>query len=250
MECTSVECVLHRPFLHVMARLPRLVVPHQPHHLIQTGHDQLAIFRENEDYQRFLGWLRESAREFKVAIHAYVLMPDHVHLLATPGTDEGLAKMMQRVGRHYVPWYNAKYGRSGSLFQGRFKTSVIDAERYFMQCSRFVESNPVRSQLAGELADYRWSSYRHHAGLTPDSLITDHALYWALGNTPFQREAAYIELSRPPLPSADRLAIDAAVLKGWPLGSDAFKADLQARAKRQVLPAKRGRPFKVKPAAV
>ena len=143
MGCTSVECALHCPFLHAMARLPRLVVPHQPHHLIQTGHDQLAIFREDEDYQRFLGWLRESAREFKVAIHAYVLMPDHVHLLATPGTDEGLAKMMQRVGRHYVPWYNAKYGRSGSLFQGRFKTSVIDAERYFMQCSRFVESNPV-----------------------------------------------------------------------------------------------------------
>ncbi len=246
MGRASVECAFHCPFLLAMARLPRLVVPHQPHHLIQTGHDQLAIFRDDEDYQRFLGWLKESAREFKVAIHAYVLMPDHVHLLATPTTDEGLAKVMQRVGRHYVPWYNAKYARSGSLFQGRFKTSVIDAERYFMLCSRFVESNPVRSQLAGELADYRWSSYRHHAGLAPDALITDHALYWALGNTPFQREAAYIELSRPPLPSADRLAIDAAVLKGWPLGSDTFKAELQAKAKRQVLPAKRGRPFKTK----
>jgi putative transposase len=231
-----------------MARLPRLVLPLHPHHILQLGNDKQRIFREDEDFQRFLGWLKESAREFKVAIHAYVLMPDHLHLIATPASAEGLAQMMQRIGRYYVPWYNAKYQRSGTLFQGRFKTALIDAERYFMLCSRYVESNPVRSQMTAELADYPWSSYAHQAGLRPDSVITDHALYWALGNTPFQREAAYIELSRPPLAAADKAAIDAAVLKGWPLGSETFKANLQARAKRQVLPAKRGRPFKVKPA--
>ena len=230
-----------------MARLPRLVVANHPHHIIQSGNDSQLIFREPDDYQRFLGWLRDSAREFKVAIHAYVLMPNHLHLLATPSTAEGLAQTMQRVGRYYVPWYNAKYHRSGSLFQGRFKTSLIDAERYFMVCSRYIESNPVRSQLVGEARDYPWSSYPHHAGLRPDPVITDHALYWALGNTPFQREAAYIELSEP-LGQAEMATVDAAVLKGWPLGSDAFKAELQQRAKRKVLPAKRGRPFKVKPA--
>lgn len=230
-----------------MARLPRLVLPLHPHHILQTGNDSQVIFRDSEDYQRFLGWLKDSAKEFKVAVHAYCLMPNHLHLLATPATAKGLAQMMQRVGRYYVPWFNAKYQRSGGLFQGRFKTSLIDAERYFLLCCRYVESNPVRSQLAGDMGEYPWSSYAHHAGMRPDPVITDHALYWALGNTPFQREAAYISLSQPSIPSADRTAIDAALLKGWPLGSDAFKTEVQTRAKRQVLPAKRGRPFKVKP---
>jgi putative transposase len=231
-----------------MARLPRLVIPHQPHHVIQQGNDRQLIFREPEDYQRFLGWLRESAKEFKVAIHAYVLMPNHLHLLATPSDQDGLAQTMQRVGRYYVPWFNAKYGRSGSLFQGRFKTSVIDAASYFMQCSQYIEFNPVRAQVAGDALAYPWSSYAHHAGVRPDPLITDHALYWALGNTPFQREAAYKELTERPLTAQQLEVINQAVLKGWPLGSDAFKAELQHKAKRQVLPAKRGRPFKVKQA--
>jgi putative transposase len=230
-----------------MARLPRLVLAHHPHHLIQTGNDSQLVFRADDDYQHFLVWLKESAREFRVAVHAYVLMPNHFHLLASPSTEEGLAQMMQRVGRYYVPWYNAKYSRTGSLFQGRFKTSLIDAERYFMVCSRYIESNPVRSQLVPDARDYPWSSFAHHAGLRSDPVITDHALYWALGNTPFQREAAYMELSQP-LGEAEKAMVDAAVLKGWPLGSDAFKAELQQRAKRQVLPAKRGRPFKIKPA--
>ncbi|MBC7685421.1 MAG: transposase [Bdellovibrionales bacterium] len=228
-----------------MARLPRLVLPTHPHHILQTGNNSELIFREEEDFQRYLAWLKESAKQFKLAVHAYVLMPDHLHLLATPSTSEGLAQTIQRVGRYYVPWYNAKYKRSGSLFQGRFKTSLIDAAKYFMACSRYIESNPVRSGLAAEPGNYQWSSYSHHAGTRPDSLIVDHALYWALGNTPFQREAAYIALSDKPLSQTDMASLDAAVLKGWPLGSDQFKAELQLRAKRQVLPAKRGRPFKV-----
>jgi putative transposase len=231
-----------------MARLPRLVIPHQPHHVIQRGNDRQLIFREAEDYQRFLAWLKESAKEFKVAIHAYVLMPNHLHLLATPSDNEGLAQMMQRVGRFYVPWFNHKYERSGGLFQGRFKTSLIDSERYFLMCSRYVELNPVRAQVVSDPLDYPWSSYAHHAGARPDSLITDHALYWALGNTPFQREAAYKELTQQALTDAELNKINQAVLKGWPLGSDAFKAELQHKVKRQVLPAKRGRPFKVKQA--
>lgn len=232
-----------------MARLPRLVLPNHPHHILQSANDGQLIFREADDFQRFLGWLKDSAKEFKVAIHAYVLMPDHVHLLASPATGEGLAQMMQRVGRYYVPFYNAKYARSGGLFKGRFKTSLIDAEKYFMVCSRYIESNPVRCQMVADARDYLWSSYPHHAGVTPDSMITDHALYWALGNTPFQREAAYRELSAPLLNEKEMAVVDAAVLKGWPLGSDAFKTELQQRAKRQVLPAKRGRPFKVPPKA-
>ncbi|MES2898426.1 MAG: transposase [Pseudomonadota bacterium] len=231
-----------------MARLPRFVLAQHPHYIIQRGNDTQLIFREDEDYARFLTWLRESAREFKVAIHAYALMPTGLHLLASPATDEGLAHMMQRIGRYYVPWFNAKYSRSGGLFQGRFKTALIDSANYFMLCSRYLERAPVRQQLASQPEDYPWSSYAHHAGTRPDPVVTDHALYWALGNTPFQREAAYIELSRPQLSQQELIAIDAAVLKGWPLGSAAFKSSLEAKAKRQVLPAKRGRPFKLRPA--
>lgn len=231
-----------------MARLPRLIVPHQAHHVVQQGIDRTLIFREPEDYARFLGWLRDSAKAYKVAIHAYVLMPSQLQLLATPSDADGLALAIQRVGRYYVPWFNAKYGRSGSLFQGRFRTAVLDAPAYLMQCSQYIEATPVREHAAADALAYPWSSYAHHAGVRPDPVITDHALYWALGNTPFQREAAYKELAERGLGSTQLAAIEQAVLKGWPLGSDAFKLDLQNRAKRQVLPAKRGRPFKVKPA--
>ena len=230
-----------------MARLPRLVLPNHPHYIIQSGNDSQLVFRDDDDYAKLLGWLKESAKEFKVAIHAYVLLPSQLHLLATPATADALAQTMQRVGRYYVPWYNAKYARTGSLFQGRFKTSLIEAGRYFMACSRYIEAQPVRAQLVAEPAHYQWSSYAHHAGLRADSLIVDHSLYWALGNTPFQREAAYIELSRPALAQAEMAVLEAAVLKGWPLGTDRFKQEVQQRAARQVLPAKRGRPFKAKP---
>jgi putative transposase len=228
-----------------MARLPRLVIPHQPHHVIQRGNDRQLIFREQEDYQRFLGWLKESARFYSVAIHAYVLMPNHLHLLATPEDADGLAQMMQKLGRFYVPWFNHKYQRYGGLFQGRFRTSLIDSDRYFLACSRYIELNPVRAQLAASPLDYPWSSYAHHAGVLIDPLVTDHALYWSLGNTPFQREAAYIDLAQQGLSIDELQAISRAALKGQPLGSDAFKAELERKTSRQILPAKRGRPFKV-----
>lgn len=227
-----------------MARLPRLIVPSQPHHVIQRGNNDQLIFQDAEDYQAFVGWLRSAAKTYKVAVHAYVLLPNHLHLLVSPSDETGLGQMMQWIGRYYVPYFNQKYGRSGTLWQGRYKTSLIDADKYFMSCSRYIEFHPVRAGLAGDAASYPWSSYAHHAGLKPDSLITDHAQYWALGNTPFQREAAYISLTEQALTPAEIEVINKAVLKGWPLGSDKFKTELQNKVKRQVLPAKRGRPFK------
>lgn len=229
-----------------MARLPRLVVPGQPHHIIQRGNNRQPVFLDDEDYTRFLGWMREAARTYKVSVHAYVLMPNHLHLLASPAEATGLAQMMQWIGRKYVPYFNQKHNRVGTLWQGRFKTSVIDSENYFLVCSRYIESNPVRAQLAGTPQDYAWSSYAHHAGLRQDPAVVDHALYWALGNTPFQREAAYKALFQAPLSNAELLHIQTAVMKGWPLGSDAYKTQLEHRAKRQVLPARRGRPPKIK----
>ncbi len=227
-----------------MARLPRLVVPQQPHHIIQRGHDQQCIFRDGPDHIAFLGWLREGAKHFGVAIHAYALMPDHIHILATPAYEEGLARMMQWIGRHYVPWFNQKYGRSGTLWQGRYRATVIDAEQYFMICSRYIELNAVRAGLVVEASDYLWSSYMHHVGTKPDALITDHSLYWALGNTPFDREMAYKKLAEQPLSEEEIRAVSDATVKGWALGSDEFKIALEKSSNRRVSPAKRGRPVR------
>lgn len=231
-----------------MARLPRLIIPAQPHHLVQRGNNNDTVFRDADDHLFFLGWLRAAARQYKVAVHAFALLPSQIQLLVTPSDETGLGQMMQWIGRHYVPYFNQKYGRSGTLWNGRYKTALIDADQYLMSCSRYIESEAVRLGLAGQAGDYPWSSYAHHVGAKPDGLITDHAKYWALGNTPFQREAAYLELSSHGLSSKERLAIEETVLRGWPLGSERFKTELQAKAKRQVLPAKRGRPFKIKPA--
>lgn len=226
-----------------MARQPRLIVPQQPHHVIQRGNDRQVIFREEADYQRFLVWLKDAARFYEVAIHAYVLMPNHLHLLATPADATGLALMMQKLGRLYVPWFNHKYERTGGLFEGRFRTSLIDTDRYFMTCSRYIELNPVRAQMVAGPGDYPWSSYAHHAGAKVDTLVADHALFWALGNTPFQREAAYMDMVQQGLTTEEVEFITLSILKNQPLGSNGFKTDLERKTQRQILPAKRGRPF-------
>ncbi len=227
-----------------MARLPRLVIPFQAHHVMQRGVDRQPIFRDEADYLAFLGWLRTAAKQYKVAVHAYVLMENHVHLLLSPSDVDGLARMMQWVGRFYVPYFNHKYERVGTLWQGRFKASVIDSETYFMTCSRYIELNPVRAKIVADPADYRWSSYAHHIGVQSDPLITDHPLYWALGNTPFEREAAYKELVHQALSAEEIDSLHQAAQKGWALGSDRFKTSLETRTLRRVSPAKRGRKAK------
>jgi putative transposase len=227
-----------------MARLPRLVVPHQPHHIIQRGIDRQQIFRDPADYTSFLGWLREAARQFGVAIHAYALLPEQVHLLATPSNATGLGRMMQWVGRQYVPYFNNKYDRTGTLWQGRYKATVLDADRYFLACSRYIEIAPVLAGLVSAAEDYGWSSHAHHAGAKPDPLITDHAVYWALGNTPFAREAAYRSLMEQALTEKEIAELREATLRGWALGSEQFKGRLERSIQRRVSPARRGRPPK------
>lgn len=227
-----------------MARLPRLIIPDQPHHVIQRGNDRQAIFRDASDYGIFLGWLRESSKQFNVAIHAYVLMSNHLHLLASPSDLIGLGRMMQWVGRHYVPYFNHKYQRSGTLWQGRYKTAVIDSERYFLTCSRYIELNPVRAGMVSGPADYQWSSYLHHIGTRTDALVTDHPLYWALGNTPFEREAAYKSLAEQALTSEELDKMRKSAGQGWALGSEEFKSQLEKHAARRVSPGKAGRPYK------
>ena len=225
-----------------MARLPRLVLPHQPHYVSQYGHDGQPVFRESEDYTAYLTWLREAGKKFGVAIHAYLLLPDEINLLITPSDQDGLGKMMQWTGRYYVPWFNRKYARSGTLWSSRYKATVVDAQSHFLDCCLYMEMRPVLVGAAAEPADYRWSSYAHHAGTSTDAMVADHPLYWALGNTPFEREAAYRRLMERGMSTAEIARLETAVRAEWALGTDAFRVDLEKRTQRRVGPAKRGRP--------
>ncbi|MFZ6847632.1 transposase [Undibacterium sp. RuRC25W] len=227
-----------------MARLPRLVIPHALHHVIQRCHDGISLFRDDDDYRTFLGFLLQASKQYRVAIHAYVLMPDHVHFAVSPSDEQGLSKMMQFIGRFYVPYFNRKYQRSGSLWQGRFKATVLEAETYFLPCSVYMETNPVRSGLVPDAAQYPWSSYQHHAGQRLDPLVSDHPIFWALGNTPFQREANYKEMIASSVSSKEIKVLTEATDKGWLLGSAGFKNEMAKLSERRVEPAKPGRPRK------
>jgi len=230
-----------------MARLPRLTIPGYPHHVIQRGNNRQAIFASDADRRVLLSLWAEYAEKFQVAVHAYVLMSNHFHLLVTPGTEDGLPQMMQAVGRRYVRHFNDVHGRSGTLWEGRYRSTLIETERYLLACLAYIDLNPVRAGLVAAPADCPWSSHTHHIGLRHDSLITPHALVWALGNTPFAREAAYAELVSHGLSAADQQALTEATLKGWALGSADFLNDLKRRTERRAAPMKAGRPPVSKP---
>ncbi|SDD86693.1 REP element-mobilizing transposase RayT [Paraburkholderia lycopersici] len=231
-----------------MARLARLYVPDQPQHVILRGLDQQPAFVDDQDYELFIDCLKAAARDHHLAVHAWVLMPGAVQLLVTPSDESSLPKAMQAVGRRYVAHFNRRYARRGTLWEGRYRATVIEGERFFLLASRVVELAPVRSHLVTAPEDYRWSSYRHHIGLTVDSLITDHPLYWALGNTPFERQRAYRELCEQPLDERETTQLMQATLKGWVLGSDTYRDWASRSANRRVSPLPRGRPRKVREA--
>jgi len=225
-----------------MARLPRLTLPGYPHHVMLRGNNRQAIFAGAADYQRLLDVLEEVARQFEVQIHAYVLMSNHVHLLLTPGTDDGLPKMMQALGRSYVRYFNRTQQRSGTLWEGRYKSTLIQSDRYLLACMAYIDLNPVRAGLVARAQDYPWSSHAHYLGLRTDRLIVPHVLYWELGNTPFAREAAYADLVHAGNNAVQQAALTDATLRGWALGEPDFVADLQKRTERRLQKAHAGRP--------
>ncbi len=228
-----------------MARLPRLVVANHLHHVVARGNNEQSVFVDDADCQHFLDCLRDAARQYRVALHAYVLLPARVQLLLTPSDDTGLGKLMQAVGRRYVPYFNARHRRSGSLWEGRFRATVVEADTYFMDCLRLLVFQPVKAGLAADMVSYPWSSHAHHLGLRKQAWLTDHAAYWKLGNTPFDREIAYQEFcaQAPDRKLAD--AIEQATHHGWVLGSPVFKAALAKLTDRRLQPARRGRPPRV-----
>ncbi|MFZ2739589.1 MAG: transposase [Burkholderiaceae bacterium] len=229
-----------------MARLPRLTLAGYPHHIIQRGNNRQAIFATGADYQMLLSLLEESARKFGVALHAYVLMSNHFHLLATPDTAEGLPAMMQAVGRRYVRYFNDSQKRSGTLWEGRYKSTLIQTETYLMACMAYIDLNPVRAGLTTQARDYPWSSHRHYIGQANEKFITPHPLFWSLGNTPFAREVAYSQWVQAGVTADQQAALTQSTLHGWALGDRNFVAELENRTERRAHKVQAGRPFAIK----
>lgn len=227
-----------------MSRLPRLFVPGFPLLITQRGNNRCVSFTDETDYLQYLQHLRESLRESDMQLHAYVLMPDHVHLLLSAPDAEASGAFMQRLGRRYVRWFNDRHQRSGTLWEGRYRSTVLEPQAWLLPVSRYIELNPVRAGLTAAAELHPWSSCRHHYGLKPDPLVSDHVLYWSLGNTPFDRQAAYraqIEAGIAP----DALdAIRYAAHRGWILGELSRVAVHDFQPNRRVAPLPKGRPRK------
>lgn len=227
-----------------MARLARLAQAGLTQHLIHRGHNRQPIVLDDEDRRSLLAALHECAATQKVAIHAYALMDNHLHLLVTPSTDEGVGRLMQSLGRRYVAGFNRRHGRSGSLWEGRYRGAPLEPQAYALQAMRCIELNPVRAGAVAQPADYAWSSCAHHLGLRRDPLVSDPPAYWALGNTPFDREIHYRRWLEEGCSEAEHQHLVNSALKGWPLGSPPFLAELARGSARPVAPRPRGRPRK------
>lgn len=225
-----------------MARQPRLTVPGYPHHVIQRGNNRQLIFHDDQDREKLLALLIEHSQRTKVAVHAYVLMDNHIHLLLTPDTEEGVPQLMQAVGRSYVRYFNNRHGRTGTLWEGRYRSNLIETDRYLLACMVYIDLNPVRAGLVADPAAFAWSSHRHYIGQRIDKLVSPHALIWNLGNTPFAREAAYRELVQSGLSAGQLDALTRSALTGWALGSETFLQSLQENTERRLRPGKPGRP--------
>lgn len=227
-----------------MARLARLTLPGQVHHVMHRGNNRQTVVLDDTDRETLLDLLLLRSDQLKVALHAYVLMPDHFQLLCTPSTADGVPRLMQGVGRDYVRHFNRRHGRSGTLWEGRYRSTLIQAERYLLPCMVFIDLDPVREGLCADAQSYPWSSHRHHAGLAQDRGITPHAVYWGLGNTPFAREAAYADLVRAGLNAQQMGAIADALWHGWALGDPEYLESLGKDTDRRLSPARAGRPRK------
>lgn len=225
-----------------MARQPRFFVAGEVLHVIQRGNNREPIFAGDEDYRFFLDCLIRASGLHGVLIHAYVLMTNHVHLLATPQQKASLPKVVQSVGRRYVQHFNYAHRRSGTLWEGRYRATVVDSEQYLLTCMRYIELNPVRARMVGHPGEYRWTSYHANAQGAPDTLITRHELYEQLGHSGPERQRSYRQLFRAQLSGVDMEAIREATNKNWALGSERFKQRIEMLSGRRSDLIRKGRP--------
>jgi putative transposase len=228
-----------------MARLPRYVIPGQPQHLIQRGNNRQAIFLSEDDYVFFRDALVQAAQKQGLAVHAYVWMTNHVHLLATPASDDSISKVFQSVGRRYVQYFNARYQRTGTLWEGRYRATVVDSERYLLAVMRYIELNPVRAGMVTHPNDYRWSSYAFNARneqSTETVWLTAHEEYLRLGQTSAAREAAYQQLFDASIAEDALREIRERTHSGWALGDAAYQQRVESLTQRRAASKGIGRP--------
>jgi putative transposase len=217
-----------------MARLPRIDVPGLPQHLIIRGNNRCVFLDGDVERYLFLKFLGDAAVMRDCDLHAYVLMSNHVHLLATGHCHGELSAMMQSVGRRFARFFNLRHERTGTLFEGRFKSSPVDTDRYFLTCMRYIESNPVRAGMVDHPGQWPWSSFRQNAGGCPSGLLTAHAVYSGLGVDPAARAAAYAALFDQPISHKDLEAIRISAQMDRAFGSPEFLDRLQAQLRRPV----------------
>jgi putative transposase len=227
-----------------MARLPRLYIPGLPTHIRCRGNDKQPIVHSNGDRIFLHRCLAEACRRHQVQVHAYVLMDNHFHLLATGQHRDSVARAIQCVGRRYVSYFNYLYGRTGTLWEGRYRSCPVQSERYFLDCQRYIELNPVRAGLVDRAAGHLWSSHRKHLGIAEDDLVSPHATYLGLAGSAEERYAFYRQLFGQPLPMETIAFIRESIDKGMALGDERFCEELQAATGRRTRPGRRGRPPK------
>jgi putative transposase len=224
-----------------MPRKPRFFVPGLPVHVVQRGNNRQAIFFEEIDYQLYLSLLNEARSRYGCEIHAYVLMTNHVHILATPLEKVSVSRMMQYVGRHYVPYINQKYRRSGTLWEGRFKAALVETSEYLLACYRYVELNPVRAGIVRHPGEYRWSSYGRNGLQLEDGLVTTHTEYQELGTSDQERAKNYRMLFEGALPESSLKSFREYTQFGTPLGNSKFREEIEAALEMKTGQPLRGR---------
>jgi len=232
-----------------MARLARFFLPNQPMHVIHRGKDGRRVFFGKGDYARYRGWLAEAAAKYGCAVHAYVLMPSHIHLLVTPRTARSLPRLLQSLGRRHTRQVNADRDLEGARWEGRYRAAPIEAGTHLLACMLYIEGNPVRAGLASRAGAYPWSSYGGHAEGAADPVLSDHRLYRDLGATASKRQRSYRDLFKGGLEQGFLDELRAATNGGWGFGSPAFQRRISAASGRRVIPLPRGRPRKAKAAA-
>jgi putative transposase len=216
-----------------MPRQPRFYYPGAVLHIVQRGNNRAAVFTCDADRRFYLDCLREASRAHDVAIHGYVLMTNHVHLLTSPGHAQALPRMMQTLGRRYVGRFNFLHRRTGTLWEGRYKATLVDTEAYLFACLRYIELNAVRARMVAEPADYRWSSHRANACGDDDPVVTPHASYLSLAPNPADRRDVYRRMFAQPLAEDAIRAIRDATQFKWPLGGEPFRQHVEARTARR-----------------
>ncbi len=227
-----------------MPRRARIVVPGIPWHIIQRGNNRSACFYTDDDYHKYLDTLKEQAEKYECQIHAYCLMTNHVHLLLTPKYEESASLLMKHLGQRYVQYINRTYKRSGTLWEGRFRSCLTQSEEYVLACYRYIELNPVRAQMVEHPAEYLWSSYQMNGQGNDNDLIKPHNEYNHLGDTDASRRKYYRSLFDAHLEPSLIDEIRSSTNGNYVLGNDRFKEEIESMIKRRVSPGKPGRPVK------